>query len=117
MAGGGGWPFRDGEVHVSGRLRLNSLEGIRRAVLEHIGIAYLPSWMVVKELRSGELRALLGEHAAARSPLNAVYSAERLLPRRAAVFIDFVAELCAATPGLDGGTLRPPLASASAAAD
>lgn len=101
--GGGGWPFRDGEVHVSGRLRLNSLEGIRRAVLEDIGIAYLPSWMVAGELRDGQLRALLGDHAAARTPLNAVYSAERLLPRRAAVFIDFIAEVCAATPGLDGG--------------
>lgn len=101
--GGGGWPFRDGEVHVSGRLRLNSLEGIRRAVLEDIGIAYLPSWMVAGELRDGQLRALLSAHAAPRSPLNAVYSAERLLPRRAAVFIDFIAEVCAATPGLNGG--------------
>jgi len=101
--GGGGWPFRDGEVHVSGRLRLNSLEGIRRAVLEDIGIAYLPSWMVAGELRDGQLRALLSAHTAPRSPLNAVYSAERLLPRRAAVFIDFIAEVCAATPGLNGG--------------
>lgn len=102
MAGGGGWPFKDGEVQVSGRLRLNSLEGIRRAVLEHMGIAYLPSWMVVDELRDGALQALLGDHAAARTPLNALYSAERLLPQRAALFIDFIAEVLAATPGLNG---------------
>lgn len=100
--GGGGWPFKDGEVHVKGRLRLNSLEGIRQAVLEDMGIAYLPSWMVAEQLRSGVLRVLLSEHAAAPTPLNAVYSGERLLPQRATVFIDFIAAVCAATPGLNG---------------
>jgi LysR family transcriptional regulator for bpeEF and oprC len=103
--GGGGWPFKEGEVHVSGSLRMNSLDGVRRAALEHLGIAYLPSWMVAAELRSGALRALLTEHAAPRSPLNAVYSAERLLAHRASVFIDFIATVFAATPGLDGGSI------------
>ncbi len=100
--GGGGWPFKDGEVHVAGRLRLNSLEAIRRAVLEDLGIGYLPSWMVAEQLRSGVLRALLTDHAAAPTPLNAVYSAERLLPQRATVFIEFIATVFAATPGLNG---------------
>ena len=105
MAGAGGWPFKDGEVQVQGRLRLNSLEGIRKAVLQDIGIAYLPSWTIAGQLRSGELRVLLSEHAAPRTPLNAVYAAERLLPRRAAVFIDFISAVFAATPGLDGNSI------------
>lgn len=105
LMAGGGWPFKDGEMQVKGGLRLNSLDGIRRAALAHIGIAYLPSWMVAAELRGGALRPLLTEHAAARSPLNAVYSAERLLPQRAAVFIDFVTKVFAATPGLDGTSI------------
>lgn len=105
MAGGGGWPFKDGEVHVAGRLRLNSLEGIRGAVLKGLGIAYLPSWMVAEPLRSGELTVLLADHAAARTPLNAVYSAERLLPQRADVFIEFIAQVFAATPGLNGSSV------------
>ena len=104
MAGAGGWPFKNGEVPVQGRLRLNSLEGIRKAVMQDIGIAYLPSWTIAEQLRSGELRALLSEHAAARTPLNAVYAAERLLPRRAAVFIDVISAGFAATPGLDGNS-------------
>lgn len=105
MAGAGGWPFKSGEVQVQGRLRLNSLEGIRKAVMQDIGIAYLPSWTIAEELRSGELRVLLSEHAAGRTPLNAVYAAERLLPRRAAVFIDFITAVFAATPGLDGNSI------------
>lgn len=107
LAGSGGWPFKDGEVHVGGRMRLNSLEGIRRAALTGIGIGYLPAWMVLEHLRSGVLRALLIDHAAPLTPLNAVYSAERLLPRRAAVFIEFIATVFAATPGLDGRTIFP----------
>lgn len=60
LAGGGGsWPFADGDVHVSGRMRLNNLDGIRRAVSKNLGIGYLPSWMVAAELRTGELKALL----------------------------------------------------------
>ena len=105
MAGAGGWPFKNGEVQVQGRLRLNSLEGIRKAVLQDIGIAYLPSWTIAGQLRSGELRVLLSEHAAPRTPLNAVYAGERLLPRRAAVFIDFITAVFAATPGLDGNSI------------
>ena len=106
LAGGSGsWPFRDGDVQVRGRLRLNSLEGIRRAVRQDLGIAYLPSWMIARELQSGELQALLTDHAVARTPLNALYSAQRLLPQRAAVFIDFIANVLAETPGLDGASL------------
>lgn len=98
----GGWPFKDGDVHVKGRLRLNSLEAVRSAVLQDLGIAYLPSWMVAEQLQSGVLKPLLMAHAGAPTPLNVLYSADRLLPQRAAVFIDFIVEVFAAIPGLNG---------------
>ena len=101
---GGGWPFRDGEVHVRGRLRINNLEGIRRAALEGLGIAYLPAWMVMEQLDCKALQPLLTAYAAPLTPLNAVYSGERLLPHRAAVFIEFISGVFAATPGL---AIRP----------
>lgn len=102
LLGSGGWPFKTGEVHVAGRLRLNSLEGIRRAVLRDLGIGYLPSWMLVEELERGEVRALLTGYAAAGTPLNALYLAERLLPQRAFAFIEFVSGVFAGTRGLNG---------------
>lgn len=101
----GDWPFDGGDVQVTGRLRLNSLEGIRRAVLTGVGIGYLPTWMLADELARGEVQALLTGHAAASSPLNALYSAERLLPQRASVFIDFIGALFADIPGLNGVSL------------
>ena len=105
MGGSGAWSFKDNEVHVTGRLRLNSLEGIRRAVLENVGIGYLPSWMVAEQLHSGVLKALLTENAGKKTPINAVYSAERLLPRRAEVFIEFISTVFAAVPGLNGSSV------------
>lgn len=102
MAHGDTWPFREGEVRVRGRMRINNLEGIRRAVLDGIGIGYLPSWMVWDQLREGSLRVVLAAHALGPTPLQAVYAAQRLLPQRAVVFIDYIAAVFAATPGLNG---------------
>jgi LysR family transcriptional regulator for bpeEF and oprC len=96
------WPFRDGDVQVRGRVRINNLEGIRRAVLDGIGIAYLPSWMVWDHVRDGSLRVVLASHATPPTPLHAVYAAQRLLPQRAVVFIDYIAAVFAETPGLNG---------------
>ena len=98
----GAWPFKDGDMHVTGRVRLNSLEGVRRAVLESMGIGYLPSWMVAGQLRDGTVQALLKDHASPPTPINALYSAHRLLPQRATVFIDFITAVFAAEPGLNG---------------
>lgn len=105
LLGSGGWPFKTGGVHVGGRLRLNNLEGIRRAVLRDLGIGYLPSWMVAGELERGEVRALLTDYAVAGTPLNALYSAERLLPQRASAFIEFISGVFAGTRGLNGVSL------------
>jgi DNA-binding transcriptional LysR family regulator len=102
MARGDVWPFSDGEVQVRGRMRVNNLEAIRRAVLDGIGIAYLPSWMVWDQVRDGSLRVLLADHAAGPTPLYAVYAAQRLLPQRAVVFIDYIAGVFAGAPGLNG---------------
>jgi len=106
LAGGSGnWPFLQGDVPVSGRVRLDNLEAIRRAMLAGMGIAYLPSWMVAEQLRSGRIKSLLNDYRGPPAPLNAVYAAARLLPQRASVFIDFLIGLFARTPGLDGKAL------------
>lgn len=104
-SGSASWPFRDEDIHVSGRVRFNTLDGIRRATLQDLGIGYLPAWMVAKELKNGELKALLTEHATPGIAVNILYSAHSLLPQRAAVFIEFIAEVLASVPGFDGTSL------------
>lgn len=96
------WPFNEGDTLIRGRVRIDNLEGIRRAVLEGMGIGYLPSWMVWDALQAGRLRVVLQHFTTKPAPLHAVYAAQRLLPQRAVVFIDYLAEVFAATPGLNG---------------
>ncbi|MYM67065.1 LysR family transcriptional regulator [Pseudoduganella sp. FT55W] len=105
LTGGGSWPFKHGEVAVSGRLRTDSIEGVRRAMLANIGITYLPTWMVAAQLRSGTVKAVLTDHTCAPAPINAVYSASRLLPQRATVFLEFISATFLTTPGLNGESL------------
>jgi LysR family transcriptional regulator for bpeEF and oprC len=94
------WVFDGIEIRVAGRMRMNNLDGIRRAALNGMGIAYLPSWMVGEQLRSGAIQMVLPAHMPRPTPVHAVYLTHKLLPQRAVVFIDYLASLFDATPGL-----------------
>ncbi len=95
------WHFRDTDVPVSGRLRVSSPEAIRECVNAGLGIAQGPEWLYEKGLKNGNLQLLLTEYTAPPAPIQAVYLANRLLPKRAIVFMDFVAEIFAQTPSFN----------------
>lgn len=88
------WRFQDIDVPVSGRLRVNSPEAIRECVNAGLGIAQGPEWLYEEGLKNGNLQLLLG-YSAPPVPVQVVYLADRLLPRRAIVFMDFIAEVFA----------------------
>ena len=102
---GNRWMFRDGEVEVGGRVRVNTPDGIYRAALDGLGIAYTPVWLFEEPLLDGLVRPLLLEHMGPPIPIHIVYPAKRLLPRRASVFMDFIAEVFGHDPGLNEGAL------------
>ncbi|MEX5496968.1 LysR family transcriptional regulator [Pseudomonas asgharzadehiana] len=89
------WRFRDIDVPVSGRLRVNSPEAILECVNEGLGIAQGPEWLYEEGLKNGNLRVLLRDYAAPAVPVQVIYVADRLLPKRAIVFMDFIAEVFA----------------------
>lgn len=94
------WTFeRDGgvaSVTVRGRLRVNSAEGIRAAVLADIGLTIASHWMFSPELASGAVQPVLTDWRLPRVPLWAVFPAGRLVSAKARAFADFVAEATAA---------------------
>jgi DNA-binding transcriptional LysR family regulator len=61
-----------------------------------LGIAQGPQWLYEEGLRSGNLQLLLNEYVAPPVPIQIVYLANRLLPQRAIVFMDFMADVFAA---------------------
>jgi len=87
---GPNWRFRDGDVAVSGNFKVNTPDGIYAAVTDGLGIAHAPLWLVEDALRTGKVRLLLHEFMGPPAPISFVYSANRLLPRRARVFMDYL---------------------------
>jgi LysR family transcriptional regulator for bpeEF and oprC len=87
-------------VEPKGPFRSNDAEHLRAAVLAGIGIGHTVSWLFEAEIASGAVRQVLREFETPRFPLHAVCPGGRRIPSRVRVFIDFVAEICAASPHL-----------------
>nr|WP_286198591.1 LysR family transcriptional regulator [Mesorhizobium sp. BR1-1-16] len=84
------WQFAEMEVPVSGRIRVNSPQAVREAVQAGLGIALGPSWLFDKGIETGKLKRVLTGYEASPVPIHMLYVANRLLPRRAVVFMDFI---------------------------
>ena len=99
------WSFRTTEVEVGGRLKVNTPDGIQRAVSDGLGIAYAPVWLFEKELHTGQVEPLLLNEMGPTVPIHCLYPAKRLLARRASAFMDFIAERFSGDPVLNEGAL------------
>ena len=99
------WTFQATEVAVSGRMRVNTPDGIYRAALDGLGIAYAPVWLFEKELKEGRLVPLLLGDIGPSVPINIVYPAKRLLARRASVFMEAIAKKFSGVPVLNEGAV------------
>ena len=101
LSSGSTWRFRNAEVPVSGRFRVNSPEAVREAVTAGLGIGHGPQWLFEAGLKDGSLRLLLGEYAAPPVPIQILYVANRLMPKRAIVFMDFITQIFSLIPALN----------------
>jgi LysR family transcriptional regulator, regulator for bpeEF and oprC len=86
------WQFDGAELAVTGRLRVNSPQAVREAVMAGLGIALGPAWLFEEGLKTGRLNRVLVGYEAPPVPIHMLYVANRLLPRRALVFMDHIAE-------------------------
>lgn len=107
LATGATWRFRDADIPVSGRLRVNSPEAVSAAVSAGLGIGHGPAWLFDEGLQSGRLQFILKDYSAPAVPVQIVYVANRLLPTRAIVFMDFIADVFARNPAF-GFTAKGP---------
>jgi DNA-binding transcriptional LysR family regulator len=109
LSSGAAWRFRDTEIPVSGRFRVNSPDAVGAAVTAGLGVGHGPAWLFEDGLNSGRLQFILEGHAAPPVPVQIVYVANRLLPTRAMVFMDFMADVFSRIPALNGNTPLPRL--------
>lgn len=83
------------EVTVRGNLHVNSSEALRDLVLAGVGIALLPMYVVSKDVKRGQLRALLKQYRAQGAfGLNAyaAYFPMRYPSPKVRAFVDFLIE-------------------------
>ncbi len=91
-------------VPVTSRLRTNSSEVVREALLGGVGIALRSTWDVGPELKSGQLVRVLPDYSGGkRVAVYAVYPSRRHMEQKVRVFVDYLAELYGATPYWDAG--------------
>ncbi len=78
-------------MHVAdarGQLRTNAPSALRDLALRGAGIAYLPDWLVARDLESGGLKRVLPEWASAPITAWAIYRAELRGVLRLRAFLD-----------------------------
>jgi DNA-binding transcriptional LysR family regulator len=96
--GGESWSFsrNDGaevDVVVSGRVSVSAAEGIRTAVLGHMGLAVASEWMFSPELADGTVQAVLTEWTLPSIDVWAVFPSGRMATTKARAFVAFVEHL------------------------
>jgi len=99
------WRFggSDGDawVEMGGNLCLNNENAIRRAALDGLGIAMLPTYVIGADLRQGTLRAALTDYTLPEKSLYATYLPNRHLAVKVRRFVDFLVARFGATPSWD----------------
>ncbi|MBE1283432.1 MAG: LysR family transcriptional regulator [Rhodobacteraceae bacterium] len=94
----GYWTFLgpDGPIRVPLRpvLSANGLDALLTAATSGLGISVLPEYAIRSELKSGSLRALLGEYRFPSRMLQVVYPPARHLSAKVQMFTDFVDAWC-----------------------
>jgi DNA-binding transcriptional LysR family regulator len=95
LASGESWPFEgpDGPVlvPVRGRLRANSSEAVRAAVLADMGLYLAPLWLFAEELRDGRVVAVLPGWTPTLLPIQAVFPTRRQVPPRVRAVVEHLA--------------------------
>ena len=100
------WSFVvDGEVQsagVKGKVSVNDGDSYIDLALQGFGLIQCPYFMVAKHLESGALKQVLSEWLPEPMPISVVYLQNRHLSPKVRAFVDWVAELFASCPLLNG---------------
>lgn len=77
-------------VKVSARIQVNSTIATRDAVLQSLGVALVPVWLVADALEAGSVRTVLADFEPRPMPIHALFLSRRFQPLKARAFVDFL---------------------------
>ena len=90
-------------IDVPIRHRSNNGDVTRTLLLEGLGIALMPTFIVAEELRSGRLESLFADRLENTIPIHAVYPHRKHLSAKVRAFVDHLAAHCGLQPYWDEG--------------
>ncbi|MGW8462282.1 LysR family transcriptional regulator [Pseudomonas sp. CLCA07] len=94
LGGGANWQFRNASeeqsVIINGRIRVSAAEGLREAVLAHLGLTMASEWMFAPELASGAVREVMKGWTLPNQDLWAVFPTGRMASAKARAFVEYV---------------------------
>jgi len=97
LGGGANWQFRNANeeqsVIINGRIRVSAAEGLREAVLAHLGLTMASEWMFAPELASGAVREVMTDWTLPNQDLWAVFPTGRMASAKARAFVAYVQRL------------------------
>jgi DNA-binding transcriptional LysR family regulator len=76
------------QVAVAARVLVSDMDIVRSAAVAGLGIAMLPAYLCVEDVRAGRLERVLREWAAPPTPVHVVYPSARLLSAKVKTFIE-----------------------------
>jgi len=91
------------KVQVAGRFRANNGHVIRGAILDGLGIGWIPEALIHDELKAGAVREVLTGYTMQPIEVHALYASARHLPVKVRAFVDFLKEEFSAIPGFSAG--------------
>ncbi|HYC46400.1 MAG TPA: LysR family transcriptional regulator [Burkholderiales bacterium] len=94
-------PTGEISVRATGNLRVNDDDALSAAVVQGLGVALLPTFIIGRELQSGGLQAALSEYIPVERHIYAVYLANRHVSAKVRAFIDFLLERFSPEPYWD----------------
>lgn len=88
-------------VPINGRLKINSADALRRAIMAGMGIAMLPSILVDADISANRLVEVLPTYAPPVRPIYLLYLRDRQMSPKLRSFVDFIVERF----GIDSGSI------------
>lgn len=91
------WIFQDLsqeriEIQVCSHFRATSIQVLKTAALNHMGIIYVPGYAITRELKENKLQWILPDYIIHNVDIYALYPQTRHLPQRARLFLDFAVD-------------------------
>lgn len=78
-------------INIDGPVRASTGRVVRDLALQGLGIALTPCFLVRRDIEAGTLVEILPKWRGPQVPLHALWASGRALPRKARVFLDFIA--------------------------